>query len=159
MALIECTNSCRSTANPLHILTVASICIAFKWFIKAMRSTLDLPHPFIGALVLWDGVPPDLPHPLIRAVRVGCATNSLHYSVKIMSTTNLISVVTLCIHRLNHNHAAQMQRSALIWISSWMHTLSVCATASDTSDKTSFYRKMLCNPVDNHCCNQRPHDA
>ena len=159
MALSECTNSFRSIANPVLILTVASMFIDFKLVIKAMRSTPDLQHPIHWALVVCDGVTPDLPHPLIRAVRFGCATNSLTYSVKIMSTTNLISVVPLCIHTLNQHHAAQMQRSALIWILTGMHTLYCGATAPDNSNKISFYKKMLCSPIDNHCCNQRPNDA
>ena len=115
--------------------------------------------PSLGHWSSGMGSPSDLPHPLIRAVRFGCATNSLPYSVKIMNNPNLISVVPLCIHTLNQNHAAQMQRSALIWILTGMHTLSCCATAPNNSDKISFYKKMLCSPIDNHCCNQRPNDA
>ena len=65
MALRDCTNSFRSTSNPVLILTVASMFIDFKLFIKAMRSTPDLPHPLHWALVVCDGVTPDLQHTLI----------------------------------------------------------------------------------------------
>ena len=126
MALNECTNAFRSTMNPLPISTVVSIWFAFKLFIKAIRSTPDLPHPLLWAFVIWDGAPRNALRLFVFWLEyIHCLFVKPHPRNHIISHSP-----RRCYACQSTNHAAQMQRSARIWILNVMHTLSFCETAS-----------------------------